>query len=201
MPYVKPLTRKDLSQFEQLFQQRDAIAGYVSNSMLTMGHRPEILGAFIGFLDAIYQHGVVDHQLKVMVALMRSVAAGCRYCQAHTATRAGKLSIEEAKIEAIWDFEASPLFSDAERAALRLARDAAFVPNATTEEHFLELRKHFSDAEVVEIVSVIGLFAFLNTFNDTLATSLEPSPLAFAESRLAGQGWQAGKHGASSAPS
>jgi len=41
---------------------------------------------------------------------------------------------------------------------------------------------------------VISLFGALNRWNDTLATSLEASPIAFAESMLAGAGWSIGKH-------
>jgi alkylhydroperoxidase family enzyme len=79
-------------------------------------------------------------------------------------------------------------------AALRLATRAAAVPNAVTDDDFAELRRHFDDAQVVEIVGVIALFGFLNRWNDTLATTLEDAPRAFAEATLAAQGWTAGKH-------
>jgi len=68
------------------------------------------------------------------------------------------------------------------------------VRNAVTDAMFTELRKHWNDEQVVEIVSVIAMFGFLNRWNDTLATPLEDSPLEFGERHLAGQGWDAGKH-------
>jgi hypothetical protein len=46
------------------------------------------------------------------------------------------------------------------------------VPNAVTDAHFAELKKHYTDAQIVEIVAVISLFGFLNRFNDTTATEL-----------------------------
>src|SRR3989304_2052196 len=87
---------------------------------------------------------------------------------------------DEAKIAQIWDFESSELYTDAERAALRFARDASVVPNEVTPGHFEELRRHWDEGEIVEILAVIGLFGFLNRWNDSMATDLEEIPGAFA---------------------
>ena len=94
----------------------------------------------------------------------------------------------------MWNYQTSPLFSAAERAALDVAVAAGCVPNAVTDEMFMELRKHWSDEQVVEIVGVIAMFGFLNRWNDTFATPLEDEPLEFGEKHLAAHGWDAGKH-------
>ena len=47
---------------------------------------------------------------------------------------------------------------------------------------------------MVEITAIIAAFGFLNRWNDTLATTLEDSPLAFAQASLATSGWAVGKH-------
>jgi hypothetical protein len=57
------------------------------------------------------------------------------------------------------------------------------------------LKEHFSDKQCVEIVAVISLFGFLNRWNDTMATTLEDKPRAFAAETIAGAGWDVGKHG------
>jgi hypothetical protein len=58
----------------------------------------------------------------------------------------------------------------------------------------MELRKHWSDEQVVEIVGVVAMFGFLNRWNDTFATPLEDEPLEFGEKHLTAHGWDAGKH-------
>ena len=88
----------------------------------------------------------------------------------------------QEKVEAVFEFESSLLFSDAERAALRLAWHAALQPNASSDSDFTALKEHYSDREIVEIVSVIALFGFLNRWSDTMGSELEPLPQAFAES-------------------
>jgi alkylhydroperoxidase family enzyme len=103
--------------------------------------------------------------------------------------------LSQEKLDAVWEFEWSDLFSEGERAALRLARDAALVPNASTPKHFEDLREHYSEDAIVQIVAVISAFGFLNRWNDTMATELEDSPLGFGERHLAGQGWSVDEHG------
>jgi uncharacterized peroxidase-related enzyme len=193
MSYVQPLSRKDLAELEDLLTPIEATMGFVPNSFLTMARRPEILRALVGLLRAV-RGGTVRPQLKQLVAYIASTAAGCRYCQAHTSGTAIRMGVPVEKLETVWNFEQEGGFDAAERAALRLARDAALVPNAVTPAHFEELHKYFSDDEIVELVAMVSMFGFFNRWNDTMATELEPQPLAFASKNLAPRGWQAGKH-------
>jgi hypothetical protein len=68
--------------------------------------------------------------------------------------------------------------------ALRFARDASLVPNEVTPEHFRALRLHWDDGQIVEILAVVGLFGFLNRWNDTMATQVEGQPRAIAQDRF-----------------
>ena len=194
MANMTPLRRADHPELEELFQLYDDTMSFVPNSLFTMARRPEILRAFSELITRIWRTGTVPVGLKPLVAIVASTAAGCRYCQAHEAVDAKMRGVPEEKIEAIWDFERSPLFSEAERSALRFARDASLVPNEVTAAHFEDLRRHWDDGQIVELLAVIGLFGFLNRWNDTMATDLEDVPMAFA-SRTLGQAWGGpGKH-------
>jgi len=188
-----------MEEFRGLFPGAQALeqrVGFVPTSMRVMAHRPPILEGFGAFAGAILGPGEVDRALKQLVALMVSRATGCMYCQAHTGHAAHGAGVDEDKLQALWDFETDDRFTDAERAALRFARDSAVIPVAVGDAHFAALRQHFSDPQIVEIVSVASLFGFLNRFNDTLANELEPSPLDFAAAHLTPTGWSAGKHAA-----
>jgi len=114
---------------------------------------------------------------------------------AHNAGGSLQQGVADAKLAAIWEFRASPLFSDAERAAMELAVAASAQPNAVTDDQFAELKKYWSEGQIVEIVAVISFFGFMNRYNDTMATPLEDEPIAVAEKHLAKQGWKIGKHG------
>jgi uncharacterized peroxidase-related enzyme len=191
VPHLPPLTRAELAEYELSLRRVESAMGFLPNSLLTMGRRPEILNAFARLVGAVMGPGKVGLSLKSMVAYVASTAAGCRYCQAHMATVSLK-DVPPEKVSALWEFETSPLFSEAERAALRLGRDGARLPNDVTDDHFAALQPHFDVTQIVELVSVLSLFGFLNRWNDTLATTLEPEPRAVGEKLLAG--WSPGKH-------
>ena len=194
MANMTPLPREEHPELEELFRLYDETMSFVPNSLFTMARRPEILRAFSELITQIWRTGTVPVGLKPLIAIVASKAAGCRYCQAHEAVDAKMRGVPDEKIAAIWDFERSSLFSDAERAALRFARDASVVPNEVTPAHFEDLRKHWDDGEIVEMLAVVGLFGFLNRWNDTFATTLEEHPTSVAERTLTERGWSVGKH-------
>jgi uncharacterized peroxidase-related enzyme len=194
MANMQPLRREDHPELEELFALYDETMTFVPNSLFTMARRPEILRAFSELITQIWRTGTVPVGLKPLVAIVASTAAGCRYCQAHETVDAKLRGVPEDKIAEIGRFETSPHFSEAERAALRFARAASVVPNEVTPAHFEELRRHWDDGEIVEILAVVGLFGFLNRWNDSMATDLEEIPTAFAERTIGSQGWEPGKH-------
>jgi uncharacterized peroxidase-related enzyme len=193
MARIPPLPREEVPELEDSFGAVEQRMGFLPNSLLTMARRPEILRA-VASLAQVARTGTVSRELKELVALVSSTAAGCRYCQAHTASNATRVGAEADRIAHVWSYETSDLFSDSERAALRLAHHASLVPNQATEEDFEDVRRFFDDGEIVEIVTVIALFGFLNRWNDTVATDLEPRPFAVASEVIAEAGWEPGKH-------
>jgi len=194
MPRLAPLPRDATAGLEETLRASEVRMGFLPNSQLIMAWRPEILRAFAELGAAINgPSSTIDPQLRNLVSQMASRAAGCGYCMVHTAERVG---IAAEKENALWEFATSPLFSSAERAALRVAQGAAQVPNAVTDADFAELKKHYSEAQIVDIVAVIALFGFLNRFNDTMATQLEGSPIEAGKRYLAERGWTVGKHAA-----
>jgi uncharacterized peroxidase-related enzyme len=190
---MQPLRREDLPELEELFAHYDRTLSFVPNSLYTMARRPEILRAFSGLITQIWNTGTLPKPLKPLIGIVSSVSAGCRYCQAHEAVDAAERGVDEEKIAEVWDFERSPRYSEGERAALRFGRDASLVPNEVTPAHFEELRRHWDDGQIVEMLAVIGLFGFLNRWNDTMATDLEVEPRTLA-SRAFGDRWEPGKH-------
>lgn len=221
MSRVTPISDDQQKKYSFLFSAVEKNMGFVPNSMKTMAREPAILAAFTSlsgillgnpektspklFLKLIWKNigwsskfmkrkDRVPLYLRNLVSHVSSNASGCRYCQAHTIGEAKHNGVTEEKLKAVWEFESSPLFSDAERAALRFGYAAGTVPNAVTEDHFTELRKHFSEGQIVELGATIALFGFLNRWNDTFATQLESKPIASAQELLSSSGWSIGKH-------
>lgn len=194
-PRLAPLPADHTPEVKDVLENSRKRMGFVPNSQLIMQRVPKMLRGYSQLTAAIWDpEGKVDAKTKRLIAHVISRSAGCQYCMAHTAEGAAKLGVDQQKLDAVRDYQTSPLFNAAERAALDVAVAAGCVPNAVTDDMFMELRKHWSDDQIVEIVGVIALFGFLNRWNDTFATPLEEEPLEFGEKHLAAQGWDAGKH-------
>lgn len=192
---IAPLPAENSPDLREQFEAIKKSLGFVPNSMLIMQRVPKMVRAFAALSAAVWDpEGKVDRGFKRLIAHVSSRAAGCQYCMAHTAGGALRFGIEDEKLAAVWDYQTSPLFSPAERAALDFAMAASCVPNAVTDDMFVEMRKYWSEDQIVEIVGCISLFGFLNRWNDTLATPLEHEPIEVGEHFLAKRGWSVGKH-------
>ena len=187
--YIGGKTRENFKEFEELFNGVEAFMGYVPNAHLAMAERPELLIAFSSLARTIFQTQGVDMQTKQLIALASSLSSGCKYCQAHTSHGAERAGAKEEKIAEILNYTRSDYYTNQERAVLDLAFASGRTPNESNEEHFNELKKYFSDDQIIDIVSVISMFGFLNRWNDTLGTKLEDIPKDFVEEKLKPLGW------------
>lgn len=195
MAHMQPLPADSRPELAETFAVFERILGFVPNSLLTMQRRPKIVRGFGVLTEAVMDpEGTVDPGFKRLIAHFASSAAGCRYCEAHSLVAARIHGVDDAKLAALWEYASSPLYDDAERAALDFALAAGSVPNAVTAEHFTALREHWSDGQIVEILAAVCLYGFLNRWNDSMATDLEAPPRELA-SEVLKERWSPGKHG------
>jgi alkylhydroperoxidase family enzyme len=216
MAHVPPRLADEVPFLQPVLESTRRQLGFAPNSLLTMAHLPHAALAF-GLLMSAIRGGdlrsawklIADHvpppedsALNVEPALLQlaafavSVGAGCRYCQAHTAhTQETMTDLSAAKVADLLRYEHSPHYSPRERVVVALALAAAEMPNTAEPRHFAAMREHFSNRQIVQIVSTLSLFGFLNRWNDTMATTLEDAPLNFAAKSLGSLCWVPGKHG------
>ena len=196
MSRLQPLSLDTIPELQELGGFYQDVFGFVPNGARIMAYRPEIILGFIHLRRAVMDptSGTVPAELKSLIGHVASKAAGCRYCQAHTIYSAEGSETAAARVEAVWDYQTSDLFTPAERAALDFALGAASVPNGVTDEQFAALRQYWDDGQVVEILAVVALYGFLNRWNDSLATPLEEPSREVAERLLGPSGWEPGKH-------
>ncbi len=176
MAHITPVSIDQSEEAADDIKWLASATGFTANSMLTLSHRPEIAAAVLGLIRAVVRNpeGTVPAELRWMVAHVSSLSNGCRYCSAHTFKNGADNGVSQAKLDAIWEFETSPEFSDAERAALRVALTGGQCPSHASVDDMAELKKHFTDAQIVEIGAVIALFGFNNRWNALMETEIEP---------------------------
>ncbi len=196
MPRLDPLPPEHTPELKPHFDFFLTTLGFAPNSVLTMQRKPKLVKAFAQLNAAVMDpEGEVDLGFRRLIGHFASKAAGCLYCQAHTVLGAKNFGVDDARLEALWDFRTSSLYTVKERVALEFALAAAAQPNAVTDDLFADLRGHWSEAQIVEILGVVAMFGFLNRWNDSMATPLEPVPTKLASAVLGERGWTPGKHG------
>ena len=195
MAFLKPLDKNlhpDLAEDFAIFEE---ILGFVPNSLLTMQRRPDIVRGFGVLTKAVMaEDGEVDLGFKRLLAHFASRAAGCQYCEAHSLVAAKIHGISDEKLEAIWDYQTSNLYTEAERVALDYALAAGSVRNAVDQPLMDRMAQHWSDDQIVEILGAICLYGFLNRWNDSMATELEDVPTAMGEKILKQGVWSGKRH-------
>ena len=195
MPRLPALPPETTPQLKPHFDFFIGTLGFTPNSVLTMQRKPKLVQAFAQLNAAVMDpEGKVDQGFRRLIGHVVSQVSGCRYCQAHTLLGAHNFGVSDAKLADVWNYAKSPHYSVRERLAMDFALAAASQPNAVTDTLFAQLQQYWSDEEITEILGVVAMFAFLNRWNDSMATTLEASPTAVATQALGAQGWSAGKH-------
>ena len=195
MPLVAPLPADHSAEVAELAKFFNETLGFTPNSVLTMQRRPEIAKAFIALNKAVMKNdGRLTSEQKRLIGHLASAAAGCRYCEAHTVLAAKRYGASDERLQALWQFRESALFTEAEKAAFEFALAASSVPNAVDAPIAARLRLHWGDDEIVEVLGVVALFGFLNRWNDSMGTTLEADAVTIGQRHLATRGWGVGKH-------
>lgn len=109
MARISLAVREDVGDNEARLNASEQTMGYLPNNMPIMAHRPELLSTFSGLGGTTLNTGVVEAELKQLVAMVASNAHGCNYCQAHTSHAANQQGASHDKLSAVFDYETSAL--------------------------------------------------------------------------------------------
>ncbi len=135
-----------------------------------LAHRPAMLGSFLGFYASVGRS--LDRKLYEANYLRTSLINGCHYCTQHHIAGSKRAGITLEQMKALKGGNYSG-FSEAEQAGLRYAEKLTRTPNAATDEDFADLKKSFSDEQIVDLHMLIGLANLTNRVTGPLALDLE----------------------------
>jgi AhpD family alkylhydroperoxidase len=140
--------------------------GYPGPIAAALANVPELLEVAQPFIGTVFGPTSVPGRLKEIVILGASAANRCRYCtETHTGVARG-LGFAPDELAAMRGEAPPPEIWDArERALLAFAQALSDRPDAAVGL----LRPHFSDPEIVELVTLGAATIMLNRF----ATALE----------------------------
>ena len=86
--------------------------------------------------------------------------------------------ISPAGIDRVLDYANHPEFDEVDKLVVEYTIQVTNTPQRIRDNMFERLRRHFSEAQIVELTLRIALCGFFNRFNDALMIDAEPEALA-----------------------
>lgn len=159
--------------YQQL--QRDLIIE-PNNFFKTMAHSPELLRPLIEFSRVTLESGALPRRLKEWVILQIARTHNCDYVyEAH------KKALSRAIMAEVLDDRRLPLdtssLDEREKLALRYANQIS--TNQVDDTTFAEMRRRFSNEEIVELTVLAGYYNFI--VRAVMALGIEMDSLRFLE--------------------
>jgi len=165
--YVDPSTVTDEAMLKELDRcRREGTPRPESQAI--RAHVPATFWSFANTWRDVFHNGVADHNIKELCRVYVSRSVLCEFCGNQRSMKSAKTGLIEDDYRELIDFESSPRYTEKQKAALAYAECITWdLPS--TDDLWTRLRKHFSEAELVEIgyfvAITMGQQRWLRTLN------------------------------------
>ena len=160
------------ASFPPALQKRlEELWGQPVNLYRALGNHPALCAAWTEFANAIRHESRTPRSLRELMILRTAQIARSEYEWAQHLKMARKAGVPEDKIGALAAWRGAPLFDARERAALALT-EAVMACDVSDAVH-AEVRRHFSEAEFVELSLTAGFYAMVSRMLDAMRVELD----------------------------
>lgn len=163
-PIVHVVTDDEISeQTKELFQKITASTGSVPKWMRVMANCEDTLNSFFSLFKTLMDDAPAPQSLKWKAAHVVSEINKCEFCLGVTKNKLKSFGINEEYFSNL-----EKISTEREIIAIAYAKAVTQHAYEINPEITKKLKANFSDKEIVEITSVVGLFNYINRFNDAL---------------------------------
>jgi 4-carboxymuconolactone decarboxylase len=128
-------------------------------------HVPTLLRGYGSLEHATAKLHRLDERLKLLAELKAATLTHCEYCIDIGSQIARRSGLTDEELLVLASYRTSELFTDVEKLVLDYAVGMSRTPVDVPDALFAELRKHFDDAQLVELTHVIALENMRGRFN------------------------------------
>ena len=166
MAIIPSLEKNQVEEIaKEVYERFEKQTGKVPEWVKVMAHNPKILKEFTELFKVIMGEGKIEPLLKWKIAFVISNSLKCPFCVDVTIKMLKSLGATDQVVEKV---EKGEIENEDEKELLALVKEVTLKAHVCTPELLTELKKDFSEKEIIEIVSIIGLFNYINRFNNTL---------------------------------
>ncbi|MBT3230377.1 hypothetical protein HN358_01145 [Candidatus Uhrbacteria bacterium] len=149
---------------KELFAKMTKAQGGVPKWMRVMANCDDILMPFFGMFKSTMDDSPLNQTLKWKVAMLVSKINECTYCVSVVESKLKGFGLTDEQIKSVTEEPAD----DRERLAFEFAKNATQKAYNMDVDLIEQVKKEFSECEIVELTAVVGLFSYINRFNDAL---------------------------------
>jgi alkylhydroperoxidase family enzyme len=173
MPHIEPLAMEQITDPELLELMRRCEELGVPDPLFPRiaARVPSYAKAMLRALLMSHTEGNVDHRLKEIIRIQLARFAGDPYFSKLRSRKAKAAGLDEATIDAgCGDYDDDPRFTEAEKVALRYADQMYLDPEKVDKAFYDELKKHYTEPQIMELGAFIAFHYGMQTFMRTLGT-------------------------------
>lgn len=173
MSRVPIKSKEDLPpQLRPLWERMQRYGAFESTAG-AMAHRPPIFKNVWTLLTELGDEAVLPKRYLELALVAVSLLNSCTYCVAHHAPKLAVEGVSEEGVAKLLDYRAHPELDEVDKLVVEYAIAVTNDWNSTRDAIFARLRRHFSDAQIVELTWRAALCGAFNRFNDILQLEVE----------------------------
>ena len=144
----------------------------VPNLYRVLGHAPDMLRGWLNLAWSLRLNAQTSRRVRELMILHSARMTETAYEWAHHMPMALEAGVTQAEVDALMAGNVAETLSEAERAALQLAEEVTAGP-AASEDCLTNLKQHYSDAEVIELVLTATFYVCVGRTLKSLDVPLE----------------------------
>lgn len=157
-----------------IYERFATLYGPFRNQVAVFAHVPAALRHLMPLLMELREAKTLPKRYLELAIVAVSKLNECHYCVAHHKPFLAVEGVSPAAIDRVLDYRDNPEFDAVDRLVVEYSIAAWTSPQRIRDELFERLRRHFSEAQIVELTLRITLCGFFNRFNDALQIEEEP---------------------------
>lgn len=155
-------------EIKEIYEQK--LKGKPGNAQKALAHRPDMLKNFLGFYASVGRS--LERKLYELTYIRGSMINQCHYCLQHHLASSKRVGVTPDDWKALRAGDYSR-FTEKEQTALAYAEKLTRDPHSVSDSDFVKLKKHFNDAEIVDLHLLTGVANLTNRFTDPLGLEVE----------------------------
>src|SRR5580693_1871225 len=175
MARVRDIAAAELSpDLARIYEEFAGSYGPFRNQVAVFAHVPAALRHLMPLLMELRVAATLPKRHLELAIVAVSQVNACDYCVAHHKPFLAVEGVSPAGVDRLVDYQDHPELGEVDRLVVEYAIAATERPNRLPDAIFTRLRRHFTEAQIVELTLRITLCGFFNKFNDALRIEEEP---------------------------